>query len=175
IAAFKALNKVRVINAFGAALKGSFLKSHEKLQNVEDINIGFNPIAAENLQYLSKLPKLKALCLTDSTLDDNGLRYLTGLSNLQSLQLAGMRKITDKSVPVLAHMTGLLSLDVRNSSISFNGICALKNLKLTSICLPPHSYPPQELATIRKLFPKTLLSFAGTVGDETKSYFAPIK
>jgi hypothetical protein len=176
LAGFKSLSSVKYLIAFGAALDGSFLKETQKLKKLEWCNLMFNPLKGENLKYLSSLPNLVDLVLNQSNLSDADLKNFPKCSQLKQLLLLDNPRITDKSLPVLRQQTALDILDVRGTGISLAGVVTLKNLKLTKLILPVKRYRPNEIAELKKAFPKAFFNYRGEgLRKEDQILLAPVK
>ncbi|MDR3614185.1 MAG: hypothetical protein P4L53_11530 [Candidatus Obscuribacterales bacterium] len=176
LSSFKSLPSIKYLYASGANLDGSFLKEPQKLKSLEDLNLIFNPLKSANLKYLSALPHLAELVLNQSNLSDSDLSNLAKCTQIKRLYLLGNPKITDKSLPLLRGLTNLEVLDVRGTSITFEGVLSLKTLKLKRLNITVRRYRPSELEQLTKAFPKAYLNYRGEgVGEENQVYFAPLK
>ncbi len=71
----------------------------------------------EDLFLLGNLPMLRCVNLTFQPISDAGLERLSGLKNIENLQLYGT-KITDKAVETLAKLPSLERLDVGATQIN---------------------------------------------------------
>jgi Leucine-rich repeat (LRR) protein len=84
-------------------------------------------ISTTGMRYLGETTSLRELDLDFLPITDDGVRQLTGMSNLRKLLLRGT-KITDKCGAFLAALKGLESLDLSETRIADDGVRQLKPL-----------------------------------------------
>ncbi len=97
------------------------------LGNVEDLNIGGNPITDATLGPLAKdAKKLRVLTLNYTGVTAKGLADLAGCPALRVLGVAGCGNVDDGCVPALAKLTGLERLHVDQTKVTAAGVDALK-------------------------------------------------
>lgn len=77
------------------------------------------------IQPLCGLLKLRTLCLTSTHITDNGLRFVSGLSQLHELTLTGNLRITDAGLKHLRKLKALSLLDLSSTNITDNGLADL--------------------------------------------------
>ncbi|MBC8873173.1 MAG: hypothetical protein H8E44_27380 [Planctomycetes bacterium] len=70
------------------------------------------------------LAKLAVLDLLDTYVTDDGLKHLTGLTNLSHLSLSGT-PVTDDGLRHLTGLTSLRSLDVCDTQVTDEGVMEL--------------------------------------------------
>jgi Leucine-rich repeat (LRR) protein len=104
-----------------------------RFQNLQSlVIIGFDfPIRNEEhaermFLSISKLPKLTKLMLPGGKIsDDHVSKYIAQLHELRSLDLS-RSEITDESLNSILKLKNLYELDIKNTSITFNGLKILK-------------------------------------------------
>lgn len=74
----------------------------------------------------SQLPHMRMLAIVDTALNDEDLKYLVDLSELQCLCLRGTA-ITDASVESLSQMSHLVILDIENTNLSDDASQSLRD------------------------------------------------
>ena len=71
------------------------------------IGVGFSGVkkpTIDVLQQLSRLPKLETVNLSDTQVDDEGLRQFVRIGSLKTLQLEFCQNVTDKALEVVARI-----------------------------------------------------------------------
>lgn len=102
--------------------------------------IVYDKLHNSDLTCLAKLNKLKRLQLPGFGLDDNGLKYFSGLTNLEFLNIycAGESSITDEGIKQLAGLPKLNRLMIKDGHFTdksleyLSGMPSLSWLELTS-------------------------------------------
>jgi len=178
ISALKKMPNLQVLFCYGSQIKGACFKDFpQALPELSALNLSFCPVSQDNLGYLSHLPKLKYLALTnlDSNLDVEGVKQLSKCSALTSLRLQDNRKVNDSCVKYLLALKKLEHLDLRGTSVTMNGIKMLAPLRLKSLGVP--SFLSGSRPQLNKLLPGTKISFAGkvSVDAEVNHNFAPLR
>lgn len=103
--------------------------------NVEQLDLSNSAITDEDLQYIGEMTNLTKLEITScANISDEGVAYLRGLKNLDTIQLSKTR-ITDKSIDVLTPLKRLRSLELFNTQVTDDGIAKLKALPIVEIGL----------------------------------------
>jgi len=97
----------------------------------------------------------------DSKIGDSALNYIAQCTHINFLQLNNTL-ITDKGLQQLASLKQLQSLNLVGTNVTGEGFKALADLKqLRSLYLYQTKINKEELATLKKEFPKTLLDSGG--------------
>jgi len=105
------------------------------LTNLHTLFLGKH-VSAEALHALQKLPGLKRLDLTSSTLQDADLAALHRFKSLEELSVAGTR-ITDAGLQTIAGLESLRYLDVSATRTTLQGLKALTRLEaLEALAVP---------------------------------------
>jgi hypothetical protein len=108
------LNQLKELKLHRAhKLKGDVLKYLEPLYHLRSLTLSNCPSFKKiNFSYLPFLQTLKALDLSNSVIDDQGLCYLSSLISLESLILDGSVHFTDRGFVELASLKELQVLNV---------------------------------------------------------------
>jgi internalin A len=111
------------------------------------------------MAQIEHLTRLKSLCLSGSTISDEGLAHVTGLTNLSILELTGTR-ITDAG---LAHLKGLANLAELHLDSTQTTAAGLKNLKaltkLTHVVLDGEQINDTGVKELRQALPSLNIFF----------------
>jgi Leucine-rich repeat (LRR) protein len=99
---------------------------------LERLSIIYCTLKAEEFEHVGRLRALKRLCLSDSTLDDGALRYISCLTGLEALDISGNSQVTDAGMPSLPR--GLTELNLSQCNVSDAGLPFLPKM-LTSLNL----------------------------------------
>jgi hypothetical protein len=99
-----------------------------------------DPFKNEDWACLANLKKLKRLQITGVGIDDDGVKYLSGLTNLEYLNIycQGESKITDQALKYLKNMHKLNRLYIKDGHFTdraldyLDGMSSLTWLELTS-------------------------------------------
>jgi len=87
------------------------------LKELYELDVYDKAASNATCEQIGKLPKLRQLMLTGGSVDDVGVRHLSGLATLEELSLDSS-KITDASVETLAGLKSLRKLRIRGTGIS---------------------------------------------------------
>jgi len=90
------------------------------LPRLRVINCRDTSVNGDGLAYLSDLSELTTLYLVGSELDDEGLKKIEGLRSLQTLHL-GRTRITDAGLPALRQLTKLRTLSLGYTAVTDAG------------------------------------------------------
>jgi hypothetical protein len=125
----------------GSWITPGFLRQLQEVKKLRSlsINLGraggpglegaaFEKAKRESLAYLGTMQQLRALDLSHSNLTDDDLKPLTGLKNLEELDLSGNIKISDEGLKVIAGIGSLRRLRLRGVAFGDEGLAALTAL-----------------------------------------------
>jgi hypothetical protein len=82
----------------------------------------------KDLTCLANLTRLKELWLAGAGISDEGIKHLSGLTNLESLGIAGQSRITDVGLKYLANMQKLYRLRIHDGHFGDRALQYLENL-----------------------------------------------
>jgi hypothetical protein len=96
-----------------------------RISNLRWLDIGDTQITDEGLGFIRGMPYLEELTLLNDQIGNDGLYHLEGLNKLKRLDLKGT-KVDDASFEVLRRLTGLESLRIIDTDISYPVYAKLK-------------------------------------------------
>ncbi len=100
------------------------------LTKMKKLNLRGNYIGGEALEAVVKMPELESLVISETFVDNAGLKFLEGLTKLDTLDL-WQTDITDAGMDSIAKITSLTNLSIKNNKITDAGVkklTALENL-----------------------------------------------
>lgn len=105
--------------------------------NLQILHLGYrNNITDTGLRYLSMLSNLRTLNLDGCNITDLGLQYLSNLKSLQSLRLLSCKKITDVGLQHLSMLKKLQDLHLSHcNKITDTGLLYFKDKNLQNLNL----------------------------------------
>lgn len=110
------------------------------LHGLQRLRVGGKRVVGAQLSFVTELPELRVLNLSDSSVDDDGLQSVGGMVNLEELYLI-RTPITDSGIPHLASLKSLKVLNLNETEITddclrhINAIHSLEKLNLDCIGL----------------------------------------
>jgi len=145
------LRDLECISATMTGIKGDCFKTLAQYKNLQYLSLSDDPIKQENLKYLSNCPSLSYLDLHHTGVGELGIECLSKCANLSTLKLADNRKVDDACIKYLLNMkhASLISLD--GTSVSFNGLKALKPLKLYLLAVSEGTCDRKDLPVLNSL------------------------
>lgn len=120
------LRKGTHIYASGSDITDADLHIFNYIDDLTDLSLGDNPLTGSGLKDLA-CPRLEALLLFDTLVDDAGLKSLPPLPALKRLFLKNS-KITGDSLEHIATYKTLDTLDLSGTAITGESLAALKEL-----------------------------------------------
>jgi len=121
------------------------------LTSLKKLHLGENDgVTDEALVHVGKLTGLKELVLWDAPMTDSGVRHLTTLTELTSLDLAFATKLTTESLDDIVRLPKLEKLTLAGTKVDdvskLSKLTTLKELKLGKLT-------PQGIDTLKKANP----------------------
>ncbi len=153
---------------------GKTLADLAPLKKLTDLLLGHNAISDGNLNGVASIQSLKAFRVQSCQLKDKDLEPISRLKNLESLTLHENKKITDNGIKYLAQMPKLHYLDVGQTSVTVNGLKALKNCPIYSIRVEKDQLTKDELAQLKKTFPGAVITEENSGNRMDPTLFAPL-
>lgn len=102
--------------------------AEEGLDAIEDINLNGSKVTNGGLKHLTKLTNLKSLDVRNSPVDKDGASAIGALTSLEALKVDG-GEMTDEAVQALNPLSELRSLEIRSVRLSPGGWSQLTNHK----------------------------------------------
>jgi hypothetical protein len=169
------------------------------LADVEQLRLELSNVP-ENVDQLTRLPKLRDLDVTLTAIDAAGLEKLPALTELPQLTGFGLRgdAFDDKSLLQISRQTTIRGLIVFSSTVTEKGFASLRELKslrhlalddsamqksdaalaqlpqLPSLMFVGNKLTPQDETRIRKLWPEARI-LIGITGDTGEEYLSVIR
>ena len=143
--------------------KGIIVVPVAQNSNYLSVNFVTNPVvSATDLALLVQLKdQVLWLKLSNSTIDDNGMQSVARLTNLVKLDLS-FTKITAVGISGIKNLTGLQQLNLVGTPVSAQALLSLNNIKtISGIYLYKTGITPNDIATLKNSFPKTILDTGG--------------
>jgi hypothetical protein len=129
------------------------------LWDVEELYLGFTGITGPGLKYLGRMDGLRILSLYESPVTDTGLAYLAGLRDLQELNLACCRRVTDEGLRHVAELHGLKRLDLSATSITDSGLGDLARMpQLAELKISHTAVTRDGLDRIQRALPRLCIT-----------------
>jgi RNA polymerase sigma factor (sigma-70 family) len=123
---------LRTVHILNAAISDVGMESLSGLLNLRDLMLASHKITDRGLVSLKPLAKgkLQHLQIDSTSVTDDGLDHLKGLTELRTLVL-GQTQIDDNGLTRLSGMTHLADLGLYNSRVTDAGLAQLKSLSGT--------------------------------------------
>ncbi len=155
-------------------ITGKTLGELGPLKKLTTLQLGHNTLCDSNLNGLAAITSLKALRIQACQLRDKDLEPVGQLKALESLTLHENKSLTDKGIKYLAKMPNLHYLDIGQTSITASGIKSLKNCPLTTIRIEIGQFKKEEIAQLKKVFPKAHITEENSGKRMDQTLFAPL-
>ena len=145
------------------------------MPNLKELFVPQCDIQPKNLIFLSKMPKLASLDLSQTHLTLSGARSLGACTNLVQLTLRRNSSFDDDCLRCLASLKKLRYLDVTGTQVTVKGLESIKGLSLKELWVERAILQKDE-AKLQKLFPSAVLKAPGveSMTPETKHIYAPL-
>ena len=155
----RGMPNLRRLNFYGHPVSGPALKVLTTLPALEGLHCTPTDKVVEALQYIGQCHKLRSLGIGNSKVTDESLAGLTGLENLETLDLC--RTLVHNDLSPLAHLTKLRGLDVGDTDLTIAAIRQIGRMTwLERLHLP--NVTDEALSSIRDLTQVNFLSFERT-------------
>lgn len=126
------------------------IKNLAHISSLRQLRIGHNELSKCDFRPFVALKNLATLQLSCSQINDAALAQIGSLTWLDSLDISGNNKLTDKGLLHLSRIKHLRHLDLSDLKVSSRGICALAPMRIKFLSLYFRDYKPAELAQIKK-------------------------
>ena len=133
----------------------------ENMRNLRRLYLRDTSVTDEGLKHLAGLTKLEELDLYGVKVTDRGIAYLKDLKELRKLILLGA-PITDESIPVFAGMTHLRELNLYRSRVTNSGLARLGALhELSAVDLRYSRVTSGGVEALKAAVPACEIEFVG--------------
>ena len=175
----KDLPHLQYFSACEGGLDGSCIKDFAALKELRNVNMQGSCLRDKNVQYFAALPHLEHLNISHCNISDEGLKHLQGCTKLVNLKIADNPKITDKSIPILLSLKGLVCLSIGSTGITAKGATQLRKLSIKSLEWPILLRKQKDLQAVRKSMPGIFIStktnrLSTPVNAEVEKMYAPL-
>ena len=161
--------------------------------NLESLDMSYSTIGNNAMASLAGMHNLRRLYLRDTSVTDDGIKHIAGLTKLEELDLYGVRisdrgmahlkdlkelrklillgaPITDESISVIAGMTHLQELNLYRSKVTNSGIARLTNLReLSTIDLRYSRATATGVDGLHAALPNCTIDFVGAAPPKTNA------
>jgi hypothetical protein len=164
VKSFAPLKKLKILKFFhpSKAFTGAGLAQLAELPNLERLTVaGSLAFGDEGMAAVGKLTNLKEVRTWHAGQTLEGIKELRSLKNLKSLTL-GQRlaykpptSLSDETIPILAEIKSLESLQLEEARLKFDALVQLKQLpELKKLNLEGIDIPETDIERLRKELPK---------------------
>ena len=154
-------------NVIAVNLRGSWINDQEMIElarmpRLERLDLSHTRITDEGMHYLKPAPKIADLNLFYAEqITDQGITAIKDWKHLRRLNVRGTR-ISDGTLEIVSHLTGLEALDIANTPITDNGLDYLITLtNLKELTLGRRRLSDNALGVLRLLPTLTYLDLSG--------------
>ncbi len=135
------------INGDGKLADGR-LEAVAGLPTIETVDVGGTKFSDAGLNDLSSAANLRILSAGNTAITDAGIARLATFKKLEHLDLAGDKRVTDVSAPVLAAIKTLKVLNVSETGLTIAGVASL--VGGMPQCQVVHAFPSADMAAAMK-------------------------
>ncbi len=157
----------RAGNIVAVDLRGSWVYDSQlidlaRLPHLEKLDLSHTRISDEGMVYLRPAPEITDLNLYYAEqITDQGMSAIKDWKHLKRLNLRGTR-ISDGTLEIVSHLTGLEALDIANAPVTDNGLDSLMTLiNLKELSLGHRRESDNEVEVLRLLPTLTYLNLGG--------------
>lgn len=129
LATIAELPNLQKLRLRGTKVTGENADAFEKMNAVIDLDLSETAFVSSGLNAIGKMPNLRSLNLWLTQVDDAGIEYLSGQTQLTLLNLDNVSTVTDKSLDTIHALKNLELLHLGGTSISADGLKKLYDLK----------------------------------------------
>ncbi len=157
------LVNLRCLRLDATRIHATGLEHLEPLPQLASLWLRRTKLAQSQLRSLGRLSQLwHSLHLEDTTVTDEGLKYLSGLDKLAELYLCGTR-VSDAGLVHLSGLPNLQRLDLARTDITDAGCVYLNNLpKLKYLRVTGTKITDAGIASLQEALPDLKISCSGT-------------
>ncbi len=143
----------------GARISDDDFKYLSLLPKIKILHLSQTSISDTCLKHVSSLTQLDTLSLDDTKIGDEGLKYISNLKTIDLLDLKNT-KVTDEGLKYLKNMAKLRELNLMGTKITDKGLDYLSEIpNLQMIMVRGTRITPGGVAKFKKKFPMTYITF----------------
>jgi hypothetical protein len=172
----KNLPHLNYINLFLSQINGACFSHLSTFPELYQLDCPCCHIEQKYIASLAQIRKLKYLDLGRTDMNIVGARSLAKLTGLTRLSLSQNFRIDDECMKCLQPLKKLTWLDVRSTSVTFEGLKALSGIKLRYLFFPPRCL--KHMQELKVMFPSAILApdpGPVTLSKDDKMIYAPLK
>lgn len=170
--------ELSVLNLSHGNVTGRCFETLATMPALYRLNLGYNQLKGADPSLIGRLQGLRDLRIESAQIGDTELAQVDKLTDLECLQIASNKGVTDKSMPLIARLPVLNELFLDDTSVTFSGLKSLKNAKcrttLKKMSLVRLPVTARQMAEMRKWMPQAKLISDGTGGHVPLEVFAPL-
>jgi hypothetical protein len=157
-----AAGRVTAVNLRGSWINDAEMLHLAELPDLEKLDLSHTRITDEGLLRLKPAPKISDLNLYYAEwITDQGMAAIRNWKRLKRLNVRGTR-ISDATLEIVSHMSGLEALDIANTAVTDNGLDHLITLvNLKELSLGRGRLSNTALETVRMFPALTWLDLSG--------------
>jgi hypothetical protein len=176
----KKLPELHRLDCSCSEIRGTCFKDFPRMYpTLKALSAASCPLNPDCIASLTKIPLLAELTLSGvlrGGIGPDQVKLISSCKNLELLMLNDNKKVDDRCMEYLLRLKHLENLDVRNTSVTVDGLKKLAplKLKLTRLTTSVHAGPE-----LQRLLPNTKIvvkdgHLVDTLDPETKRFFAPL-
>ena len=170
--------ELSVLNLSHGNVTGRCFETLATMPALYRLNLGYNQLKGADPSLIGRLHGLRDLRIESAQIGDTELAQVDKLKDLECLQIASNKGVTDKSMPLIARLPVLNELFLDDTSVTFSGLKSLKNAKcrttLKKLSLVRLPVTARQMVEMRKWMPQAKLISDGTGGHVPLEVFAPL-
>ncbi len=151
-----------------------------KLTGLEELTLNSVDLSNSDFSYIGRLPKLSSLYLRNSQVNDAMINALKPGKSLRLIDLGNNGAITDASLPSLALLPNLKTVNLSGTSVNVRSLTKLA--RINCVVVSRRDLKGASLAILRKSIPNLTLDIRGgqagmgnSPGAEEMHLFAPTR
>ncbi len=158
-------------------LTDAHLDALAQLKTLKLLRLFENPgFYDESVRHIQPMSNLTELMIRNPHVTDRGIKFLSGMNNLEILSLDRCSKVTDKSLDVIENLTGLRRLSLTATNLSKQGILRVAKMKrLHTVSFAKLPFDSECLNAILALPLRNLSLRGATINSKDLNRLAEIK
>ncbi|MFN3148910.1 hypothetical protein [Bremerella sp.] len=125
-----------------------------KIKSLKRLELPQASLSDEHLKVICSITQLKQLIIQGAKVTDEGMKSIVELENLEHLDLAKSRRITDQSLEYVSQLKQLRRLNISETNITDGGLRHLYNMpKLFDVNVAGTKYSPEGFHLLYQSLP----------------------